>query len=199
MSNFELGWIFLAASAVSAVLLAVFLRRICVLFKRGYSLSAVMLICAAVVLAAVMCVLVPYSWPYDITVKPEKVAEIRSPEKLSTDTDGWYCVYSIDGLFGTSRDSYRALPQIRTESGFPEMDLDRYTYLFSFGKEISALKYNVWDSLDKAPFDLGMSGKWARADFSGEVSEYTVYVYRFPRAAVDNAAGTKYEEVTVKK
>ena len=118
--------------------------------------------------------------------------EIDLPEELS-----WYCVYHIDFfpfLNDCSEDSYWGLPIEKVKEGYPEFDLDKYTYLFSFERKVEKLSYYVWDHKGPGIVDLGTANKWGTAVLSDETYENKIFIYRFPKVAVDNKNTTKYRD-----
>lgn len=195
MTNSAKGFVVLGAAVFLIVLFVFLVWRTVLSIKNQKKLSTVKLAFFSLIVLVLVVSIVPYARPYDITIEPERIASVKVLEKVNFEKDfssSWYCVYKIDGLFGTE-ESYRGLvPQVAVEPVFPEMDLDRYTYLYSLGREVKELYYNVWDSRGKAPFDLGTTNKWGKVTFSDGYAEDLIYVYRFPKVAVDNIIGTKY-------
>ena len=55
------------------------------------------------------------------------------------------------------------------------------------------MSYYVWDNKGPGIVDLGTANKWGTAVLSDEKYENKIFVYRFPRVAIDNIYGTKYE------
>lgn len=161
--------------------------------KKEHGISILFLVVAVFLLMVMAVPLSMYSWPFDIEVDFEKIAQLQEPGKIHVDGDeAWFCIYDIKYFGELSEASYWGFPIINTVDEIPVLDLDKYTYMISFEREVTKLTYNVWDNKGPAIVDFGISTKWGKAELSDDISEGTVYIYRMPKIAVDNIKGTKY-------
>ena len=69
---------------------------------------------------------------------------------------------------------------------WPELDLEHYTYIISFGREITNLSYNMWKSKKPPILDLGTSFKIGVAEFGAKIDTSLVYIYRIPKMRIDH-------------
>ena len=155
-------------------------------------------ILAIIVVLGLVCILIPYSWPFPISVKLSEYAELTSLKEFHV-AESWHCVYHIPLMRGfmeedLSEDSYWGIPIIEVVEGYPEFDFYKYTYLFSFERKVEKLSYYVWDNKGPGIVDLGTANKWGTAVLSEEIYKNKIFVYRLPRIAIDNIKGTKYED-----
>lgn len=95
----------------------------------------------------------------------------------------WYAIYEEYGLFGvSSRYNQQTISWIE----WPELDLEHYTYIISFGREITNLSYNMWKSKKPPILDLGTSFKIGVAEFGAKIDTSLVYIYRIPKMRIDH-------------
>ncbi len=153
-------------------------------------------ITAIVLLVVIAIPFLRYAWPFNISVEFEEFAQLKSKEQIISvdENDDWYCIYDIGWFSEYSNTSYWGWPRYEVEGGYPELELDKYTYLISFERKVISLSYNVWDCKEPPIVDLGKSTKWGTAVLSDEITPNVIYVYRFPKKAIDNINVTKYAD-----
>lgn len=178
------------------LLLLVLLVYLCKALIKGIKKGSSGRICTGIAILLVLGVIIPvarYSYPYPISVHLEEVAQVKLTEKVANpDHQSWYCIYNIP-LFGEfCENSYWGLPTCQIEGEYPPMDFSRYTYLLSFEREVKGLRYHEWDNKGPEIVDWGTSAKWGSAELSEEITEGIIFIYRFPKQAIDNIAVTKY-------
>lgn len=189
-----MAWKTLLIFLLLVVILVYFVKTLVKL--KAQKRSRMECICVLILTIAVVCIMFPvslYVWPFPISVKLEEVAQMTATEDISIPEErSWYCVYDIRYFGNASEESYCGLPNCQTNEEYPTMDFDRYTYLISFEREVLELSYYVWDNKGPGIIDFGTSTKWGTAELSEEISEGIIYIYRFPKMAIDNIAVTKY-------
>lgn len=191
MSN-QLKSVFVILSILILIALLLFIiRSIC----KSVHPSIISIVASCVLSLAIVVsifALFPYTRITDVTVELEKVAEIPVMNEFSDPY--WYCMYEISYPFlPGSIDSYSTqFPFVENKEPFPKVDFTKYTYLISRGYEVKKLSYNVWDCHGTPILDFGLSTKWGTVAYENELDEHKLYIYRFPKKAVDNIACTDY-------
>lgn len=139
----------------------------------------------AVYLTLNICKLVPYIDYAPKTVVPELVAtmdaEVEHNQVLT-----YYSIKSgpfiIDSVYHRSR-SFSPTNELDWVIANTQ-ETDKYTYLISFGCEVSEVTYEIWDSYDYAP------APWSCAvmhpDFTIEAeNDSTIYIYRIDKVLIE--------------
>lgn len=134
-----------------------------------------------------------YSRVTDVNVKLEKVSEITVTDEFTGEY--WYCIYKISHpLLSSPMESYNThFPNVKTNESFPDTDFTKYTYLISRGYEVKKLSYNVWDLHGTPVLDFGLATKWGEVEYGDELDTEKLYIYRFPKRAIDNIELTDYQ------
>lgn len=138
-----------------------------------------------------------YSYPFDISVNFEQIDEVITEEDMQCiEGKEWSCDYHVEhfSLFAGNYtvDSYHGAPVAVDASGF---DYSKYTYMFSFERKVEKLSYQVWNTKNSIGIiDFGTDTKWGTAKLSEERYEGKIFVYRFPKKAIDNKQNTKYAD-----
>lgn len=197
MSSAQAAWVTLLVlmAVFSIFLLLIKTLNSVIKHKDGTMITAIIVALVVItVLASIPLSL--YSWPFPISIKTEEVARVTATQDISRPyEESWYCVYDVQ-YFGSeelSESSYCGIPTCPIVGEYPPMDFDRYTYLFSFEREVTEITYYVWDNKGPGIVDLGTATKWGTAKISDEVNKGIIYIYRLPKMAIDNIHVTKYE------
>lgn len=142
---------------------------------------------APIFLALILLILVvsgPYLYGVDkhVEILEEIIVDISEEQYLKNSDLKWFSVYSKYGLGTPSRFNRDTIGI----DGFMKFD-ENYTYLVSYGYQITHIKYNNWDLIHGVPIlDLGTSPKKAVVSTSKEVNTTKLYIYKISRVRIDN-------------
>ncbi len=136
-----------------------------------------------------LCLLVvfgKYVYPFERPVEAKLVAVLDIPEEFSLRSPGseyWHAAYEEYGLYAGS---FHFDPsETSSPLGFewPEMDLENYTYIITYGQEVESLSYNVWETIE-IPIRTG--AYVGHIHFKEHFEPNEVYVYQIPKMRIDN-------------
>jgi hypothetical protein len=148
--------------------------------KRALKIIALILIFVSF---AVIVVVRDYVYPFERTVDVELVTEIELDEPLTEYwVDSWQAFYEGYGLYAASYSIVARFEGRRLDFELPEMNLEKYTYVVTYGKKIEKLTYNAWDTI-YAPIRTG--AKKGNIQFYEEF-DHKVYVYKLKKMRIDN-------------
>ena len=63
------------------------------------------------------------------------------------------------------------------------MDFQHHTYLVSYGKQLTALRYNVWETID---YPVRTGAFIGYADFEDSFYPNRVFIYELPKIRIDH-------------
>lgn len=120
-------------------------------------------------------------------VKVELVAELTVTNRLIPENvePSWQGIYGeIDG----KSEAYYFFAgcvghDYIKNNELPELDLDNYTYILSFGRKINFITYYVWDTLGRM---YRYDTKSGYPIFYGDFHNNKVYLYRLKRMRIDH-------------
>lgn len=122
---------------------------------------------------------------YDFVLNPELISVIEVfPENFPQGIYGeeWHTVYEEYGLYpGTwihPHEYYRLY-----SDGWPEMDLQQYTYIITYCQEIESFSYNLGDVIDSPSYVGAKAGHMVLKD---TIDPFKIYIYRIPRIRINN-------------
>ncbi len=125
-----------------------------------------------------------YIYPFKREAKVTLVAEIEltGDERIGRwRVDKWQAIYEEYGLYPASYYfSYEFLGR-KLNIEFPEMDLEKYTYIVTYGKKIKKLTYNPWVTIL-----YGDGAAEGHIVFEEDFDNTKVYLYRLKRTRIDN-------------
>ena len=201
-------------SLIVLVLLLILTVSIVLLIRRAVikktAISIIIAVMSTIIITPIIVLYASYAYPFDVYVDIEFVdaIELKSTNKVSNDKRDWYCLYDYQSSFIDLMASEELLLDngaggtkftfLEVSGECPKADFDRYTYLVSKGYEVKSLKYNVWDCKGPPLCDLNLGPKWGIAELSQNYDS-KIYIYRFPKKAINNPEGTKYEERNIYK
>lgn len=154
-------------------------------FRKANRSKLLLRVIAAIFAAMLVVFLMPYLSSRDIEVDLELcyvLTDVTDEKNRKLDSLEWYAIYEEYGLGVDSRFNQQTISWVE----WPELDLERYTYIVSFGREMTSLSYNVWESRQPAILDLGTSFKIGIAEFGEEIDTSLVYIYRIPKMRIDH-------------
>lgn len=149
--------------------------------KKGTVIGKIFLLCLLAI-AVVLGIYRPFRLPLD----PELVAEVRlDPNSFPTGkyNPPWHAVYeAYDGYPGTWVHDYEVC-LTRSLDPWPEMDLENYTYIYTYGQRIESLSYYIWRENNSPTYTGAKTGHLV---YSEEVEPLMVFVYRIPKMRINH-------------
>ena len=117
---------------------------------------------------------------FEFQLEPEFVAEIElDPSYSGRIYQDWHTVYeAYDGSPGTWVHPHEYY-QSKSINEWPEMDLENYTYIITYGSRIDSLSYKVF-------FGEEHGIKEGIMIFSQDHDPRTIFVYRIPKMRTNN-------------
>lgn len=128
-----------------------------------------------------------YIYPFERTVNLELYAVIDIPEGQTLSRPDWHAIYEKWGIHSGSKwmDTESVLQPHWRGFVWPDMDFENHTYIVSYGQELVALTYNVWDTVDY-PYRTG--AKAGHPVFSDVFERNKVYIYEIEKMRIENDA-----------
>lgn len=129
----------------------------------------------------------PYTNPVDQTLDLKLVSTLEIPPECTLSGPQnlpWHAVYERYGIF-YPESLYFINIEDESHLGldWPDMDLDHYTYIISYGQKVESLSYNVWETIE-SPFYNG--AKVGHAVLSNHFESNEVYIYQIKKIRIDN-------------
>ena len=141
---------------------------------------------AFIVVAVLYVTQCEYIYPFERTVKLELYAVIDIPEENALSYPDWHAIYEKWGIHSGSKwmDTESVSEPFR-KLGFdwPDMDFENHTYIVSYGQELVALTYNVWDTVD---YPQKTGAKAGHPVFSDVFEPNKVYIYEIEKMRIEN-------------
>lgn len=166
------------------VALVTLLAALVVPIIRGRHSKLVLRLLVAASLIPLLVGLAPYMNGNDVQVDLKlchTLSDKTNQENRPLDSLEWYAIYEEYGLGTESRYNQNTISWV----DWPELDLENYTYIISFGREITSLSYNIWESKGMPLLDLGTNFKVGEVEFAEKVDTSLVYVYQIPKMRID--------------
>lgn len=126
-----------------------------------------------------------YTNPYDQTLEYEQflIIETDSPHSLVAGQRFWHGAYAENvfhaGPLFYSTESFKA----RYGDNWPELDFSHYSYIITYGQEMTSLSYNVWNTIDVPVYTGVYAG---RVELSDEFDPCKIYIYQISKLPIDN-------------
>lgn len=164
-----------------SLLLSIYLVRAWIIPNKKIAKKVTAIILLVVIISTSCYIIFPR------IVKVELVAELTVTNRLIPENvePSWQGIYGeIDGkseayYFFAGCVGHDYMKNIEV----PELDLDNYTYVLSFGRKINFLTYYVWDTLGGMYRNDTKSGYPL---FYGDFHNDKVYLYRLKRMRIDH-------------
>ena len=179
---------FLVAFCIAVIKLwKTFLKEKLYRYQMGRWLIKGICVCMlTVVFFVTLTVLLDYCYPFERNVKLELVTiatpdnEIKEIGPLDDNSDNinWYGVYGDIFPLGASSAFH---PDFIDQ--YIEPDLDRYSYIISYGYAVESLSYNVFEDVGGT---YGCGVHKGHIVFSKDFNPWGIYIYRIPRLRIDN-------------
>lgn len=140
---------------------------------------------AFIVVAALYVTRWEYIYPFERTVNLESYAVIDIPEEGTLSSPDWYAIYEKWGIHSGSKwmDTESIFQPHWRGFDWPDMDFENHTYIVSYGRELVALTYNVWDTVDY-PYRTG--AKDGHPVFSDVFEPNKVYIYEIDKMRIEH-------------
>ncbi len=142
---------------------------------------------AFVAVAALFLARWEYVYPFERPVNLEQYAVANIPEEHTLSYPDWYAIYEKWGIYPGSKwmDTESVSEPSRFGFDWPDMDFENHTYIVSYRREMTALTYNVWDTVDSP----GRTGaKAGHPVFSDVFEPNRVYIYEIEKMRIENDA-----------
>ena len=126
-----------------------------------------------------------YIYPFERTVNLELYAVIDIPEEHALSRSDWHAIYEKWGIHSGSKwmDTESVLQPHWRGFDWPDMDFENHTYIVSYGQELVALTYNVWDTVD---YPQKTGAKAGHPVFSDVFKANKVYIYEIEKMRIEN-------------
>ena len=164
---------FLVISSVASLFMIVFYcKRYC---RSMIFLFCTLLVCSLVPLTVAFGIL-DYLNPYDQTVEL-KLVGIVEPDIPFTHEGVWEVVYERPNQWYDTQLSHDKL------SEWVDTDLTEHSYLISYGKEVTSLHYNVWDTFDAVYY---YGEKVGYVTLCKDFIPTKIFIYELPKIRIGN-------------
>lgn len=126
-----------------------------------------------------------YVYPFERPVNLELHAVVDIPEEHALAYPDWYAIYEKWGIYSGSKwmDTESVSYPSRFGFDWPDMDFENHTYIVSYGREMVALTYNVWDTVDSPQITGAKAG---HPVFQDVFEPNRVYIYEIEKMRIEN-------------
>lgn len=147
--------------------------------------SLLRFVLAFIVVAALYITRWEYVYPFERPVDLELYAVVDIPEEHTLSCPDWYAIYEKWGIYSGSKwmDTESVSQPARFGFDWPDMDFENHTYTISYGRELVALTYNAWDTVD-SPHRTG--AKAGHPVFRDVFEPNRVYIYEIEKMRIEN-------------
>lgn len=119
-------------------------------------------------------------------LKPELVAKVRLDPVYFPDGniyESWHAVYEKYGKYPGTWIHPHEYYQSRSIDKWPEMDLENYTYIITYCRQIESLSYDRWVE-NNTPTRTG--AKKGYLVYKDKLEPLTIFIYRIPKMRINN-------------
>lgn len=126
-----------------------------------------------------------YVYPFERPVDLELYAVVDIPEEHTLTWPDWHAIYEKWGVYSGSKwmDTESVSHPSRFGFEWPDMDFENHTYIVSYGREMVALTYNVWDTVDSPQITGAKAG---HPVFRDVFEPNLVYIYETEKMRIEN-------------